>query len=57
MIDECNFCGREIESDGTDEHRYKMLIIHIWMHHDETHLGIPLTDTAKNGPTTGDDEE
>lgn len=57
MIDICRFCGVPIESDGTEEHRYKMLVIHVWAHHDETHLGISLKETLRNGPTYGDDRD
>ena len=58
MIHRCNFCGREIEFDREDEDAMvKATLIHVWMFHDETDLGIPLFETLKNGPTTGDDEE
>ena len=57
MIEICNFCGETWESDGTEKNRWEMLCIHAWLRHDETHLGIPLKDTLRNGPTTGDDEE
>ena len=56
-IDVCNFCGMGIESDGTEKNQYRMLVIHVWAHHDETHLGIPIKDTLRNGPTIGDDDE
>jgi hypothetical protein len=50
MIDTCNFCGREIESDGTDKDRYKMLVFHVWIHHDEREKGRTLRQTLKEGP-------
>jgi len=50
MIDECNFCGREIESDGTDEGRYKMLIFHVWIHHYEKGMGRTLKEVLEFGP-------
>tara|TARA_Y100001937_G_C7009826_1_gene280438 strand:- start:95 stop:280 length:186 start_codon:yes stop_codon:yes gene_type:complete len=54
----CNFCGREIEFDKDDEESMaKATILHVWMYHDETHLGIPLIETLKNGPTYGDDRD
>ena len=49
--DQCRFCGVKWNYDGTDEHQWKMLAIHVWMHHDETDRGISLKDTMKNGPT------
>jgi hypothetical protein len=50
MIDECNFCGMSIESDGTEEHRYKMLVFHIWLHHYETGQSRSLRDVCNLGP-------
>lgn len=57
MIEICNFCGETWESDGTEKNRWELLCIHVWLRHDETHLGISLKDTMRNGPTIGDDEE
>lgn len=54
--DQCRFCGVKWNYDGTDEHQWKMLAIHVWMHHDETDRGISLKDTMKNGPTEEEEE-
>jgi len=32
------------------EQKWKRLCIHVWQHHDETHLGISLNETLENGP-------
>lgn len=50
MIDECNFCEREIESDGTDEGRYKMLVLHVWLYHYEKGMGRTLKEVLEFGP-------
>ncbi|GAG93831.1 unnamed protein product [marine sediment metagenome] len=56
MIDVCKFCGRVIESDGTDEDRYKMLVFHVWMHHYEKGQGRTLREVLEFGPFEGEEE-
>jgi predicted small metal-binding protein len=51
---ECKFCGMHVMDGDPEDHPidevWKRLCIHVWQHHDETHLGISLKDTMKHGP-------
>ena len=51
----CVFCKRPLASkeewlEWDIDEKWKRLCIHVWQHHDETHLGISLKETLANGP-------
>lgn len=56
----CKYCNMDLNFDEEDmygQENYRKLVLHVWLHHDETEFGIPLKDTLAHGPEPRSEEE